>query len=289
MFLAVVDEGSFAAAADMLGISQPSVSNHILALERAIGGPAFRRRKGRTPLLTDIGRSVLDHAREIVGGATELRTDVVRLKRSQQDRVVFSCQRSVANFSLKAEIVNFALENEKSELVVRIGKQEDVAVEINDGIADVGCYLSDEEPRGTTSEVIGRQRLVLVASPRHELARRRKISAAVLSKARFVGPPPTSYYGRAVMRLLRKAGIESMNVVAQATEFPFIREMVLADVGISCSPYRNVEADIQAGRLCALDFHGELALDVRLIQSAKREHSESVRRFTEYLRRCRFE
>ena len=37
VFVAVVDAGSFGAAADQLGITQPSVSGHIRALEQQIG------------------------------------------------------------------------------------------------------------------------------------------------------------------------------------------------------------------------------------------------------------
>src|SRR5690606_1860791 len=61
VFVAIVDEGSFAAAADRFGIAQPSVSAHIRALERDVGGEVFARRRGRRPVLTELGRSVLSH------------------------------------------------------------------------------------------------------------------------------------------------------------------------------------------------------------------------------------
>ena len=41
IFVAIVDEGSFAAAADRFGIAQPSVSEHIRTLERDVGGEVF--------------------------------------------------------------------------------------------------------------------------------------------------------------------------------------------------------------------------------------------------------
>lgn len=285
VFLAIVDEGGFAAAAERLGISQPSVSAHIVALERDIGAPAFERRHGRRPLLTDVGRSVLQHAREIVGGALDLKSNVVRLARSSAEMVVFSCQRSLANFTLKDEIIRFARQNEQTELVVRIGRYEDVCLELREGVADLGCLLSNEEIRGFASEVIGRQSLVLVASPNHPLAKRKRILPSVLSKQRFVGAPPTSAFGRAVIKLLHQAGLRDINVVAQATEYPFIRELVTAGVGITCSPFQNVASDVRSGVLALIDFDvTDFALDVRLLMSSRRARSGAIDEFATVLR-----
>lgn len=290
VFLAVADEGGFAAAADRLGISQPSVSHHVAALEKAVGGAAFERRNGRNPLLTDLGRSLLTHAREILGEASDLRADIVRLQRTMGESIVFACQRTLANFALKDAIIRFALDNKDRELVVRIGKQEDVYEEIRGGIADVGCLLASEDLRGMTSEVIGRQRLVLIASPSHRLAGRRHLTPAILSRERFVGAPPGSSFGRAVAKLLAQAGVCDLELAAQATEYPFIRHMVMAEVGISCSPFANVEADVNAGRLCILDFHAsDLWIDVRLIRSAARPPKAAVEEFVEYLRQHKFD
>ncbi len=61
-FVAVVDEGSFTAAAELLHVSQPGLSHQIQALERELGGPLLERlpRKVR---LTPAGRTALPHAR----------------------------------------------------------------------------------------------------------------------------------------------------------------------------------------------------------------------------------
>src|SRR5882757_8775489 len=61
-FVAVVDEGSFTRAAEVLHVTQPGLSHQIQALERELGGPLLERlpRKVR---LTPAGRTVLPHAR----------------------------------------------------------------------------------------------------------------------------------------------------------------------------------------------------------------------------------
>jgi len=46
VFVAVVEAGSFVAGAEALGISHPSISNHIKSLERHVGCELFTRRRG---------------------------------------------------------------------------------------------------------------------------------------------------------------------------------------------------------------------------------------------------
>lgn len=59
--LAVVEEGSFTAAAQRLGVTQPTLSHQIRALERAVGVPLLERTSARV-LLTPMGREYLPHA-----------------------------------------------------------------------------------------------------------------------------------------------------------------------------------------------------------------------------------
>jgi DNA-binding transcriptional LysR family regulator len=63
-FLAVVDAGSFTAAASRLYITQPTLSAGIAELERAVGAPLFVRER-RALRLTDAGNRLLPHARAV--------------------------------------------------------------------------------------------------------------------------------------------------------------------------------------------------------------------------------
>jgi DNA-binding transcriptional LysR family regulator len=178
----------------------------------------------------------------------------------------------------------FALARPATHLVVRVGKQEDVVTDVKDGVADVGCYLANDEQRGLASEVIGRQRLILVAASGHPLARRR-VRPADLARHGFVGPPPTSMFGRAVAKLLAGAGVPGVRTVAQATEYQFLRELVAAGVGVSCSAARSVATDVAQGLLVPLDFAGpDLWLDIRLVTARHRRITTPTLDLCQFLR-----
>lgn len=64
-FLAIVDQGSFSAAAETLHLTQPAVSKRLAALEQQIGARLVERRQ-RDVRLTEAGRRLLPHARKIL-------------------------------------------------------------------------------------------------------------------------------------------------------------------------------------------------------------------------------
>ncbi len=67
-FVAVVDAGRFAAAADDLSITQQAVSKRIAALEKDLGVPLFTRSARGARLSLD-GQAFLPHARELLSSA----------------------------------------------------------------------------------------------------------------------------------------------------------------------------------------------------------------------------
>jgi DNA-binding transcriptional LysR family regulator len=63
-FLAVVETGGFTAAARAIGVTQPTLSQGIAELERAVGAPLLLRER-RAVRLTEAGNRLLTHARAI--------------------------------------------------------------------------------------------------------------------------------------------------------------------------------------------------------------------------------
>jgi DNA-binding transcriptional LysR family regulator len=72
-FLAVAETGSLSAAARVLGQSQPTLGRHIKAAEAALGATLFVREPGGLRL-TEVGRLLLDPAREMAAASARLET-----------------------------------------------------------------------------------------------------------------------------------------------------------------------------------------------------------------------
>lgn len=282
VFEAVVRDGGFAAASARLDIAQASVSAHITALEAQVGAAIFERHPGRRPTLTRAGEVVLRHAAQILTTARALEQELGGTGRAPAERLVFSCQRSLAQ-SMQAELARFAFEHPEIELVIRIGTIEEVIAHIRSGGADIGQFVSYETVSVVRSRIMGQTLLVVVAAPDHPLAGARRIDPSVLAGFPFVGPPP-SMFGRAVRQVLQDVGVPTVNIVAQTTEYQPMRELVLARVGLACSFHTSVARDLAEGRLVALDLAAApMLLDVRIATTDRRVLPPVAQTFFDFL------
>lgn len=78
MFAKVAEEGSFAAAARVMGVSVPTVSRAVARLEERLGGRLFNR-TSRQLALTEFGQSMATKASEIYRQAEEVESEAHEL------------------------------------------------------------------------------------------------------------------------------------------------------------------------------------------------------------------
>lgn len=285
VFIAIAESGGFRAAAEKLGMAQPSVSSHVQTLESQAGGALFQRRRGRGVELTDLGKTFLTHAKLLLNEAESMAVDLYRSRIESERRVIFACQRSLSDF-MPPLLAEFVGQHREIELVTRVGRQEEVIDLIRSDAANVGLYLSNEDLPGLTSVVVGQQEVAIVASPKHPLARRKGITPAELHDYSFVGPPDGSLFGQSMLQMLDGIGAHDISVVSKATEFEFLRALALAEVGLYCCLRKRIAPDLEKGTLVMLSIAAPpLMMDVRQVFSIKRPVSPSVALFAEFLRK----
>jgi DNA-binding transcriptional LysR family regulator len=102
-FLAVAEELHFGRAAERLGMTQPPLSQSIMALERELGAPLFTRTK-RNVALTPFGRQWLEHVRPAVGAIAGLAPMARRLQEGAVGQLALSFVSS-ADYSILPTLV----------------------------------------------------------------------------------------------------------------------------------------------------------------------------------------
>jgi len=144
-FWTAAKEGSLRAAAEKLGVSQPSISAQISSLEEALGEKLLRR-SGRGKALTETGQMVFGYAEEIFSLGRELMNTVRGRGGARALRlhagVVDSLPKIVTNQILKPV---FAMK-EPVHVLCREGKSEDLLAQLAAHRLDV--LLTDEAPAG---------------------------------------------------------------------------------------------------------------------------------------------
>ncbi|MGH3435722.1 MAG: LysR family transcriptional regulator [Sciscionella sp.] len=127
---AIADEQSFGRAAARLGYTQSTVSQHIAALERAVGGAVFDRPRGPRPArITPLGCVVLSHGRDLLADAQRLAETVDRFK-AGDGRVDIGTFQSVSTVILPSVVRK--LRDERPNCDIRLSEEESEEPRIGD-------------------------------------------------------------------------------------------------------------------------------------------------------------
>ena len=118
-FSAVVEHGSFTAAADALGISKPVVSKHVSLLEQQLGVQVLQRTTRRLHL-TQAGEVFAGHARTIMSEVQEAEQSVSHLQNDPRGRLRISAPESLAISLLPDVLPSFQQTYPRLELDLRI-------------------------------------------------------------------------------------------------------------------------------------------------------------------------
>ncbi|MBR1220193.1 LysR family transcriptional regulator [Bradyrhizobium sp. U87765 SZCCT0131] len=102
-FVAVAETLHFGRAAERLGMTQPPLSQSIMALEQELGSPLFARTK-RSVALTPFAVQWLDHVRAALEGVAALPATAQRIRRGETGRLELSFV-STADYSVLPALV----------------------------------------------------------------------------------------------------------------------------------------------------------------------------------------
>lgn len=98
-FLATVEEGSFSGAARALGLTQPTLSRQVAALEESLGVTLLERGH-RTMILTQAGAALVDHVRTMAEAAAQLSLTATGRATEVGGRVTITATSFTAAFQL---------------------------------------------------------------------------------------------------------------------------------------------------------------------------------------------
>ena len=207
VFVLVVRLGSFRAAANALGVSEPAVSQAITALRQSLGDPLLVR-IGNALDLTPAGQRVVGLASQMVNLAVEAEAAVRQAQGGPALlRVVSTATPGEA--VVPSLLATFTHQVANIEATLGIAGTDEMAALLAERLADVaiGPRLAGPNAPGVVSEPLMRYRLVIVAGARHPLADGRRVTLRSLADQPWLvdpsGTDPTSDVGR----LLAKAGV----------------------------------------------------------------------------------
>ncbi|BDB17236.1 LysR family transcriptional regulator [Pseudomonas sp. CYM-20-01] len=247
-FIAVAEELHFGRAAQVLGISQPPLSQQIQALEQEVGARLFERTNRRVEL-SEAGRLFLQEAR-LVLAQVDKAADVARraqLGELGELKIGFTSS-APFNSSIPQAIFAFRQAFPAVHLNLQEMSSTEVAESLMDESIQVGLMRPLPLPDSLSVVELMREPLVAVLNAGHPLVHgsERGLHLAQLADEPFVFFPRT--YGSGLyaqlLNLCRDAGF-SPHFAQEAGEAMTIIGLVAAGLGVSVLPasYQRIRID----------------------------------------------
>lgn len=172
LFLAVVDEGSFNAAARKLGRAISVVSYGIVTLETQLGVTLFDREGSKKPVLTPAGKAMLAQARAVADDIDALIAGVRNFNQGLEAELGLAIDVMFPTHLVAQVLREFQQIFPTVQLRLNVEALGAIAALVLDGSAELG--ISGPELVAIPElerEVIGQVDLIPVAAPDHALAR----------------------------------------------------------------------------------------------------------------------
>ncbi|HKU69274.1 MAG TPA: transcriptional regulator CynR [Burkholderiales bacterium] len=174
-FLKIAETSSFTLAAASLHVTQPTLSHQIRQLEQEVGRPLFDR-VGRGVRLTEPGKILRDYARRAIQEVRSGLQAVVEIDGLVRGALAVGVFRTYSSSPLPDVLAQFSRRHPGVEVTVRQLSLRDIERELVEGRIHMGIgYLPITSDRLVVDPLFAVP-LALVASRRHPLFRRRKIS-----------------------------------------------------------------------------------------------------------------
>lgn len=186
VFLVAAETLNFTQAAQRLNMTQPSVSQHIQALERHFDEVLFHR-NGRTLELTDAGMTLIPLAREAVSISIRIDETMASLKGNVHGHLLVGCSTTPGKYVLPPLLARFHRRHPQVRITCQVTTQERA---LNGLCAGHVHFALSSMPLETYPDLEFHRFMcdpVILATPHdHPWVRRGEIEVSELSQADFI-------------------------------------------------------------------------------------------------------
>jgi len=258
-FVAIVRGGGFTRAASLLHLSQPAVSRRLDLLERELGAPLFERIRSGV-VLTEAGRTFLPHAEGLLACMRDGVDSVRALHQVDRGTITLALVGTLASTTLTACLERFRDAHPNVELRLRTALSQEVSVLVRRGDATLGLRYGSDPHAEMQALAIYDEPMMVVCSPRHRLANRRRVEPLALGAERWVAFPPRSDafydpYPWSLQNRLAAWGLHPAEIIP-IDSLTAQKRMVEAGFGLALLPESSVDEELRTGTLRSMRIAG---------------------------------
>ena len=246
---AVATEKNFTKAADVLYISQPSLSKQIKTLEKNLDTLLINRERN-TISLTESGNVLLQYSERILALCEESCRALIDLKNGDRGNLTVGASQTIGTYLMPRILALFAQNYPQIDLKVQVNSTRLIAKNIINreiDIAVVGGEISDDLKKNLTIQPFVYDELSLIISKSHPFAKKKKINKEDLYCLDFITLNSNSTIKKFIDNILSQNAIDTkqLRTILQLNSIESIKTAVSLGLGAAFVSSSAIEKELQ--------------------------------------------
>jgi DNA-binding transcriptional LysR family regulator len=278
-FLAVARLSSFSRAAKKRFCTQPAISSQIRSLEEEIGAKLLDRSGGKVSI-TASGKIFQRFAEETLEARKAIHTAIAETERVPRGEIIVGANEGTCLHILPEVFAEFKRQYPDVAVNIKRADYSKILESVIDNSVDFGVVsLPVTDPR-LTVVLIHRDELVIIAPPRHPLAKMK--SAAVVEVAKFPLVVPKAGHTRDALDDLFQERKLKPRYAMELDSSELLKRFVAANVGVGFIARSHLPEDVRAKVLVAIPMSdAQIRRDLALVFRKDKALSRAAQVFIE--------
>lgn len=282
LLVEILDAGNLSEAARRLKMTRANVSYHLNSLERSIGQQLVRRTTRRVEA-TEIGLRLYEHGQTIRNELLAARESIATLGKSLQGRVRLSVPSGYGQLVMSHWLLEF--KRLYPGIVLDVVFENRVEDLIRDEV-DIAVRVMSEPPQNLVARDMGPMHYVVCASRAWADANGMPADLDALRNVPLIASAVVSRQ----LRVTAYRGSDRQEVIVEPTliseNYLFLRQAVLAGLGIGMVPDYVVQEDVERGDVVTALHDWRLSMfgtRMVMLYMPNRHHTRAASTFIEFI------
>ncbi|MGA2352932.1 MAG: LysR family transcriptional regulator [Terriglobales bacterium] len=279
IFLEVARLSSFSRAAEKRFRTQPAISSQIRALEEEVGARLLDRSGGRVSL-TASGKLFFKYAEETLERRKTILNEIAETERVPRGEIVVGANEGTCLHILPGVFAQFKRDYPNVAVNIKRSDYARILDSILENVVDFGVISLPVNDNRLEAQMIHRDELVVITSPKHPLAAKKTVTVSEVATYPLV--LPKLGHTRDALNALFYDHHLKPQVAMELDSSELLKRFVAADVGIGFIPRSNIEQDIRAKALVAITLADlQIRRDLALVFRKDKSLSRAAKAFME--------
>ncbi|MGB9767235.1 MAG: LysR substrate-binding domain-containing protein [Sulfurihydrogenibium sp.] len=257
IFKTVADLKSFSKAADILFLSQPTITLQIKKIENYLGITLFKRRKNQLEL-TEEGRVLYEYASKILDDYNQMENAISSRFSVSKNFLTIGASSTIGEYFLPEILSKFYKDNPDLKLNLFIGNSKEVAEGVLSKVFNIGLVEDDIQSNKFDIKPFYEDEIILISSVKNDIPD--ELSVEDLDKYKFIA---------------RETGSGTRNVVEKYIKTKLNTVMEVSSSKSIVNIVENTDLLAFVSKLISLD-----SLNKGLIKHIKIKNVQIIRNFS---------